>query len=222
MVSKCGTYLHELSCWVDFYLQQLTSLVLTYLRDSHQLLEELQQLDTLPVTVQLFTADAVSTYTNIDSTHALQVLCNILQQNENQLPMNFPGNALMDALQIVTDNNVFEFGNEHFKQCMGTAMGTPVACIYATLYYRSHEGKLLLKKYEKAILFLRRFIDDMFGIWTGTSEQFESVKNDLPFAKLLWDATALGKSVDFLDLTIIIEDDGTISTKTYQKAMNLH
>ncbi len=136
--------------------------------------------------------------------------------------MNFPGDSLMDALQIVMDNYVFEFGNEHFKQCMGTAMGTPVACIYATLYYRSRKGKLLLKKYEKDILFLRRFIDDMFGIWICTSEQFESFKNDFPFGKLLWDATALGKSVNFLVLTITIEDDGTISTKTYQKAMNLH
>ncbi len=101
-------------------------------------------------------------------------------------------------------------------------MGTPVACICATLYYGSHKGKLLLKKYEKDILFLRRFIDDMFGIWICTSEQFESFKNDLPFGKLLWDATALGKSVNFLDLTITIEDGGTISTKSYQQAMNLH
>ncbi len=108
--------------------------------------------------------------------------------------MNFLRDALLDALQIVMDNNVFEFGNEHFKQLMGKAMGTPVACIYATLYYGLHEGKLLLKRYEQNILFLRRFINDMFGIWTGTSEQFESFKNDLPFGKLLWDATTLGKS----------------------------
>ncbi len=106
VVSTCGTYLHALKWWVDFHLKQLTSLVPTYIQDSHQLLEELKQLGTLPVTAWLFTADAVSMYTNIDSTHALQVLCNILQENENQLPMNFPGDNLMDALQIVTDNNV--------------------------------------------------------------------------------------------------------------------
>ncbi|KAL7447643.1 hypothetical protein ACHAXS_000039, partial [Conticribra weissflogii] len=122
VVSTCGAYLHALSRWVDFHLQKLTSFVPTYLQDSHQLLEELKQLGTLPITARLFTADTVSMYTNIGSTHALQVLHNILQDNKNQLPMNFPGDSLMDALQIVMDNYVFKFGNEHFKQCMGTAM----------------------------------------------------------------------------------------------------
>lgn len=222
VVSTCGTYLHSLSRWADFHLQQLTSLVPTYLRDSHQLIDDLHQMDTLPVTAKLFTADAVSMYTNIDSTHALQVLQNLLDENKNLLPENFPTNALLDALQIIMDNNVFEFGSEHFKQRMGTAMGTPVACIYATMYYGLHERKLLLEKYKDDVIFRKPFIDDMFRIWTGTAERFEAFKRDLPFGQLQWDATSLKKSVDFLDLTITIEDDGKISTKTFQKAMNLH
>jgi hypothetical protein len=36
-------------------------------------------------------------------------------------------------------NNVFAFGSHYFKQCNGTAMGTPYACTYATIYYSYHE-----------------------------------------------------------------------------------
>lgn len=50
VVSACSTYLYALSCWVDFHLQGLTSLVPICLRDSHHLIDDLHQLDTLPVT----------------------------------------------------------------------------------------------------------------------------------------------------------------------------
>ncbi len=62
----------------------------------------------------------------------------------------------------------------------------------------------------------------MFGIWTGTPERYEEFKRDLPFDLLTWEAKKLGHSADFLDLTITIENDQTISTKTFQKSMNLY
>ncbi|KAL7469413.1 hypothetical protein ACHAXS_009674 [Conticribra weissflogii] len=222
VVSTCGTYLHALSRWVDHHLQKLTSLIPTYLRDSQHLLEDLKQLGRLPSNAQLFTADAVSMYTNIDSAHALQVIEDTLTLHREKLPEYFPTAALLDALRIVMESNVFEFESEHFKQLIGTAMGTPVACIYATLYYSSHEGQKLLVKYQSEILFLRRFIDDMFGVWAGTAERFEEFKKDLPFGLLTWEASPLGRHVDFLDLTININDDGYVSTRTFQKAMNLY
>ena len=43
-------------------------------------------------------------------------------------------------------------------------MGTPSACIYATIYYAYHERKTLLPKYKKNL------IDDMFGIWIPSDD----------------------------------------------------
>ena len=37
-----------------------------------------------------------------------------------------------------------------------------------------------------------------------------------------WKVSELTKSVDFLDLTITINDDGFVETRTYQKEMNLY
>lgn len=61
------------------------------------------------------------------------------------------------------------------------------------MYYGLHKTKLLLENYKDDIIFLKWFIDDMFGIWTGTAELIETFKRDLPFKKLQWETTSLKK-----------------------------
>ena len=52
---------------------------------------------------------------------------------------NYPKELLLLAMNIVMRMNVFEFGRDTFRQLDGTAMGTPSACMYATIYYAFHE-----------------------------------------------------------------------------------
>ncbi len=172
VVSTCGTFLHALSRWVNMHLQKLMSFVPTYIKDSQELIQNFKQLQQLPPNARVFTADVVSMYTNIDTAHVLQAIDHFLLKNATELPELFPTAAVMHALRIIMENNIFEFGIEHFKQLLGTAMRTPAACIYATLYYGVHENTLLTK-YKDDIILLKRFIDDMFGIWTCTEERFE-------------------------------------------------
>ena len=61
-------------------------------------------------------------------------------------------------------NNFFVFGDMTFKQTNGTAMGTPPAPPYATIYYGLHEAKFL-PQYRNHVVFYKRFIDDVLGIW---------------------------------------------------------
>ena len=73
-----------------------------------------------------------------------------------------------------------------------------------------------------------RFIDDIYAIVLvggkdGISMQrWKEFKEDLcNFGILKWDVGNPSLSVNFLDLTVTIED-GTIRSKTYQKPTNLH
>ena len=121
-------------------------------------------------------------------------------------------------------NNLFEFGDMYFLQLLGTAMGTSAACMWATIYFAVHESGTLLPQYHDNLLLFCRFIDDMIGIWIPSSnttawEDFKSTTNN--FGILEWEFEDLTLSCDFLDLTITIED-GIITTKTYQKALNLY
>ena len=70
-------------------------------------------------------------------------------------------------------------------------MGTPVACIYAILFFVYFERTILLQKYEKNLLLYVWQIDDIFGIWIDDANNpnaWEDVQLDLNRAcKLEWD-----------------------------------
>ena len=132
---------------------------------------------------------------------------------------------LLALLKIVMTTNIFQFGNTWWCQLIGTAMGTPCACIYATMFFAWYERQHLLLKYKQHLLLYKRQINDIFGIWiddTTSTLTFNDFNTDLnSITKLQWETEPLSSSVNFLDLTIYISPTNTIKTKTFQKKENL-
>ena len=226
IVCCVGTFVNDWSKWLDYWLQQLKHLVPTYVKDSQQVLDDVKLIN-LPPNAKLFTCDAHSMYNNIKTSHAIQVITWWLTDLDEQglLPALFPLEAVIEAMTIIMTNNIFEFGNMYFLQLLGTAMGTSSAVMWATLYYAYHEVHTLIPKHGGNLLYFRRFIDDIFGIWIGNSTtDWSAFCNDVnTFGVLTWDIydQELSSSVDFLDLTLFIEGS-KISSKTFQKKMNLY
>jgi len=116
-------------------------------------------------------------------------------------------------------------------------MGTSVACMLATMHYSFHEETQFLN-YQKwglvpflgpPLLLYGRLIDDSIQIWdmdkvpTHMKENFVTeMKSAMAFGLLTWDVEDPAREVDFLDLTIKLQPNGTIITKTYEKPTNLH
>ena len=102
-------------------------------------------------------------------------------------------------------------------------MGTSAAVMWATLYFGYHEVHTLIPKYSNNLLYFRRFIDDMFIIWlrddTDAWPKFCADVNN--FGILTWEIEEPSTTVDFLDLTLTI-DNGRITSRTFQKKMNLY
>ena len=121
--------------------------------------------------------------------------------------------------------NIFQFGSSWWHQTIGTAMGTPCACIYATIFFAYYERKYILSKYKNNLLFYKRQIDDIFGVWINDPlnitawEDFNSDINN--YTSLRWNTEPLSTTVNFLDVTLTIGADGRVQYKTYQKPMNL-
>jgi hypothetical protein len=164
-------------------------------------------------------------YTNIDTPHALKKIREWLEYYKHELPQNFPTEKLLKGLNLVMNNNIFEFRDEFFQQIAGTAMGTSAACMYAILYFAYHERRTLLTTYKDNLIFLRRFIDNILGIWIndGDTGKWENFQKDLNnYGKLKWKVEERCKEINFLDMTISITNNGKIKTKTYQKEMNLY
>jgi hypothetical protein len=162
-------------------------------------------------------------YTNIDSQHGPELIEKWIKEYADDVPQDFPTELLLKVLRIVMTNNVFQFDNTFWLQICGTSMGTSCACSYATLYWAYIERKHILPKWSNSLFFLRRFIDDKFGIWSGSEEEFKLFLQDLnSYSQLEWTSDGLSSSVDFLDLTITIDNNRKIVTKTFQKPTNLH
>ena len=230
-VTSCvGSTLQIMSTYLDHMLQKVVHLCPCYLRDSWQLLHKLAQLGTLPASARLITSDATSMYTNIFTAHGLSIIRRWLIRHKHELPKGFITDLICDGLKLVMENNVFQFDDTWWLQLSGTAMGTLVACIYATIYFSYYEETtLLVPTANLQLLYYRRFINDAFSIMNcsdpTTYPRLATLFNQFgedPSRCLHWKTEPPSRKAIFLDLAIEIGPSGMISTKTYQKPMNLH
>ena len=223
IVSCSGTILYNLGIWVDDKLQRIAKKQHSYFKSSTDLKKIMMEV-VIPPNATLFTSDAVSMYTNIDTNKAMNVIARYLKDS-SELYSDVPIEALLDALNIVMRNNVFRFGDTHWHQISGTAMGTPPAPPYATLYYAIHET-IFLEEFKANLLFYRRFIDDIIGIWVVVDEQTDAqtwicFKNRLNNFGLVRETNDRSSSVVYMDLTIKLANQ-KLSTSLYEKALNLY
>jgi len=222
IVSCIGSLLHPLGVWIDRKMQVIAKKQKSFFGSSFVLKEELVKME-LPPGALLFTSDAVSMYTNIPTGHALFSIGQYLRRKKKVF-QDVPMEALIKALGIVMRNNFFTFGDTTWHQLSGTAMGTPPAPPYATLYYAIHEDTLL-DEYDDNLQIYRRYIDDVFGIWKPSPGHDDDARwlaftkrmNDFP--GLTWETSDRSTSVNYMDLTISIRDD-KIHTTLYEKSMN--
>jgi hypothetical protein len=232
IVSTSGSILHGLGRWVDKYLQALCKSIPYRTSSSLALVKELRTLNNLPPTARFFTCDATSMYTNIDATDALLVIKDYLVTTNACAPLGIESSHLISGLEIIMRHNLFRFGDTYWTQLRGTAMGTPPAVMYATLYFFCYERRFIPT--QNCLRFYTRYIDDCFGIWVPDplNSDSDAAEAWLAFTtefnslcSLDWIFTDLSHSVEFLDLTITINTSAgstAISTNLFEKAMNLY
>lgn len=94
---------------------------------------------TLPSNERIFTYDAISMYTNIDTDDCI-LPPPPPSNNQNKIPTLSP-QGTVDALTIIMKNNRMKFGNLHAKQHKGITMGMSPAPMIANLYIAIYEDQ---------------------------------------------------------------------------------
>eukprot|EP00804_Cyclotella_cryptica_P018894 CCRYP_006425-RB/>CCRYP_006425-RB protein AED:0.40 eAED:0.40 QI:0/-1/0/1/-1/0/1/0/94 len=82
-------------------------------------------------------------YTNIRTGPALQHISNLRCSKAGHTFQHYDEQALIEALHIVFQNNILQFGDTYWKQISGTGMGIAPAPPWATIYYAIHENGVL-------------------------------------------------------------------------------
>eukprot|EP00804_Cyclotella_cryptica_P019829 CCRYP_017024-RA/>CCRYP_017024-RA protein AED:0.09 eAED:0.09 QI:0/-1/0/1/-1/1/1/0/144 len=103
-------------------------------------------------------------YTNIHTGPALQHISHLLRAKEGHAFQHYDAQTLIEALEIVFQNKILQFGGTYLRQISGTGMGIAPAPPWATIYYAIHDNRVL-PKWRSEVLFYRRFIDNIIGIW---------------------------------------------------------
>ena len=225
VVSTSGSLSAIFSTWLDYKMKELLPLIKSYIHNSFQVIEDFKALE-IPENALLFSADAVSMYTNINTDAGIASIKEFLEINRNKISQYFPHSLFLQVLELVMRNNIFAFADTYWHQLSGTAMGTPAACAYAMITFGHYENTTILHDFASNLLYYKRYIDDVVGIWIPPAQnnmiiwnQFKEKLNN--WGQLKWKIEDPSKHTAFLDLDLKISKN-KITTKTFQKNMNLY
>ena len=224
IVSSCNSITETISQFVDQWLQPHVKNLPSYLKDTTEFLK-LIETTKLPPECILASIDVSSLYTNIPHDDGKQNVLYFLQNNpDNYLRPEQPlPEVLTELIDMVLKNNVFEFNNNYYLQIQGTAMSTKLAPAYANLFVGKLEEKL--KEFGKQhIMLWKRFIDDIFVIWTGSTSEFTTyIINEIhPTIKFTYESSET--ELTFLDVTLYKSErfsrDQLLDVRTHIKPTN--
>jgi hypothetical protein len=166
-------------------------------------------------------------YTNIRTGPALSHISSLLRNEAGHSFHHYDAEALIEALNIVFNNNILQFGDTFWRQISGTGMGIAPAPPWATIYYAIHENRVL-PRWRLNVIFYRRFIDDIIGIWRcdvcpeRNNTLWTSFQSDMQqWHGLEWEFSPLSPSCNYMDLTLTITGHSIHST-LFEKQQNLY
>ena len=211
----------RISQFVDNFIQPMVMTLPSYLRDSSHLLNIIRHLKVPPGAI-LATLDVTSLYTNIPNDEGILAASRYLFRHRDP-SINPTDHSICKLLELVLKTNNFEFDNKEFLQVGGTAMGTKLAPSFANLFMGYFEEKYVAP-YSKQPFLWKRFIDDIFIIWTyGPDELTRSVTYlNSVHETIKFTCEHSIKSVDFLDVTIQISETNQLNTTLFCKPTDTH
>ena len=220
IVSSNNAPTERISAFVDKQLQPLVTSLPSYIKDTKHFLRRLQSLPPLPPDALLFTMDVVGLYTNIPHEDGLKACQTMLNCRPTLQP---PTGDIICLARLVLELNAFQYGDQHYLQTKGTAMGTRMAPSYANLFMGCLETSILQSAPSGLTPALYgRFIDDVFGVWLHGEEAFEEfVKHANACHESISFTHSLGRTVNYLDVTATINGE-VITTDLYTKPTDRH
>ena len=223
IVSDCGSETYQTAEFVEYFLNPLSTQHPSYVKDTYDFVEKIKKI-TMPQAAFLFSIDIDSLYTNIETHAGLKAVKDIFNKYPDR---GRPDAELLELLSLNLTKNDFEFNNKFYLQTKGTAMGKRFAPSYANIYMAMWEETALKKCILKPTHYFR-FLDDIFGIWEHSKEDFEDfikVLNTHHRSITIKFVTDTNK-IDFLDVTVfkgpLFNTSGKLDLKVYFKETDTH
>ncbi|XP_069822511.1 uncharacterized protein [Dendropsophus ebraccatus] len=218
IVASTDSILSPLAKFVEKILTPIIRCTRSFLLDTSDFLTHIKNSSPVSPESILVTLDVCSLYTCIPHTEGLQATRNLLN-NETNLTHN-QKEFCLELLHIILTKNYFLFGDQYYMQIAGTAIGSNVAPPYANAFMAQFENDVVYTHPLSCnIRIWKRFIDDIFCIWTGTDDTLKQFFNDInthtPGLKFTIHSDTT--TINFLDTQVTKDTTGHISTDLYVK-----
>lgn len=167
IVSDCNSETYCTAEYIEHFLNPLSTRHPSYLKDTYDFISKIGKLK-IPSNSFLFTIDIDSLYTNIDTPTGITAVQNCMKKYPDP---HRPDEHLLKLLEINLTKNDFEFDSKFYLQVKGTAMGKKFAPSYANIFMADWEQTALATSALKPLAYFR-FLDDIWGVWTHSMEDF--------------------------------------------------
>ena len=163
--SDCTSTPRALGIQEDHMLQPIVNATSSYFKNSFDLAKLLKNLR-VSKKCSIFSFDAISMYTNINTDECLARLTEFLTRpsTETRFPQ-YLAKALVEALALVMKNNRMRCGDIIVQQLRGIAICMFLAQAIANLFVAIYEMVVIIPTFKKYLPLYLRFIDDGLAVW---------------------------------------------------------
>ncbi|XP_044139139.1 uncharacterized protein LOC122929581 [Bufo gargarizans] len=218
IVASTESILSPLSIFLEKILTPHVKHTTSFLLDTTSFLKVIRQLDPLPSNTFLVTWDVTSLYTSIKYEKGMDAVKTMLTNTDLHKDII---SLCLDLLQLVLHHNFFMFQDTFYLQVQGTAMGSNVAPPYANCFMAHFETIYVYPSdlFITHCKLWKRYIDDIFCIWTGTAESLLTFHNHLNsiWPELQFTIHYNNSSIAYLDTVVTINSQGKLKTDLYRK-----
>ena len=229
------------SKYVDRKLQPYMKITRSHILSSQSLvllLEKYKIHDDYKDTMCILCADITSLYPNIPiDTGLLFMRERLIFLHNDSLKLNITPiitlsdiSFICELTEFVLNNNYITFGDRTFKQICGTAMGTPLAVVFANLFLQQLEHLVKIKlndlKHDFPLLY-KRYIDDIFALFKcmyDAKQYIETFNSIVESIKVTYTLDCM--KGQFLGVVMFrgprYDTDNLLDVKLYQKPQDKH
>ena len=227
IISGSGSLTENPSLFVEHFIKDLAKQHNTYLQDTPDFLRQIELINEgqeLPENAHLVTVDVSGLFTNIPQDERAQAVEESLNERDVK---NVPTEFIVRILELIQENNIFEFNSELYSQKIGGAMGQRHVPSEANIFLARRIDIMIeliaRTNYSDSLKFIKRFLDDLFLIFCGSTKQLhnfiEEINQIHPNIKFTMTHTTLDyepfparcscppqKSIQFLDTSCTIRE----------------
>ena len=158
VISNCETPTEKSSEFLDYNLKPVMQRSCSYIKDSGDVIEEIERISNIPDDAILVTADVVGLYLGIAHELGLKALEEALEKRDS---IQISTSDHVKMAKFVLQNNYFEINGETNQQISGAVIGTKFAPPYACIFMDQVESEFLKTQTHQPLVWFR-YIDDIF------------------------------------------------------------